>query len=71
MQEKYFNGKKTIDFMNQLAYKIKRGEVSDVLISYVDKGGTIGGTVQTRPIPLLMMLESISEEYEKVMKGDN
>lgn len=71
MQEKTFYKKKTIDFMNQLAYKLKRDEVSDVLISYVDKRGNIGGKVFARPIPLLMMVEAICEEAEKMTKGDN
>ncbi|MBP2058627.1 hypothetical protein J2Z60_001815 [Lactobacillus colini] len=71
MRTNSFDPKKTIDYLNQLAYKIQRGEVEDILISYVDKEGTVSGAVQARPTPFLMMLSVMSEKYEKKTERNN
>lgn len=62
-----FDQKEVIDYMNELAYKIKRGEVSDVVISYADKGGVAAYTCGS-PAKMMFMLMALSQNMKKGLK---
>lgn len=65
--ERRIDEKDVIDYMNGLAYKIKQGEVDNVVIAYADEGGVATYTCAS-PELMMFMLMALSQDMEKGLK---